>query len=237
MASTPKQFWVKVFEKQTWHVLGLAVLLGAVGWIWTMPGFSAGSYLGVSTSAWMALAIAVPIVHQVYVWLTWRLELHYKALSKLFGKRAFKAYAPAFIILLLARVVVLVPLAVSDRGSLSWDRSVLLGLVFVSTALALWVLISVLRYFSIGRALGADHFDESYRKRPLVREGVFRVIPNAMYTLGFLIVWVPGWLFASKAALLAAGFAHAYIWVHYYTLERPDMVRIYGSGSAEVDFD
>jgi hypothetical protein len=200
-----------------------------VRWVWSLPGFRVGNFLGIPTSTWIVLTIAVPIVHQVYVWATWRLELHHKTLSKLFGERAFQVYAPAFIILLIARAAVLVPLAIANQDTFQLDRRALTALTILCTLLPAWVLVSIARYFSFRRAMGADHFDESYRNTPLVRKGVFHRIPNAMYTLGFLIAWVPAWLFASKAALLAAGFAHAYIWVHYFTLERPDMKTIYGS--------
>ena len=49
-----------------------------------------------------------------------------------------------------------------------------------------------------------------------------------MYVFGFAILWVPALLFQSVAALIVAAFSHAYIWVHYYCTERPDMRRIYG---------
>jgi len=45
---------------------------------------------------------------------------------------------------------------------------------------------------------------------------------------GLLILWIPGLVFASRAALLAALFHHLYIWVHYFTTEKPDLKRIYG---------
>ena len=86
---------------------------------------------------------------------------------------------------------------------------------------------SVTRYFTYRRAVGIDHFDPSYRNEPLVRHGIFRFTPNAMYTFGLLILWVPGLLAASAAALLAALFSHVYIWVHYFCTERPDMHHIY----------
>lgn len=219
---------MRIFEKQHWHAFGLACLLGAVYRVWSLPGFGIGTFLGVPTSTWMVLAIAVPIVHQVYVWVTWRLELYRGTLTKLFGERAFQAYAPLFILLLISRIVFLVPLAIANQGTLLLDRRALTALTILCTLLPAWVLVSIVRYFSFRRAMGADHFDERYRDRPLVRKGVFQHIPNAMYTLGFLIVWTPGWFFRSRAALLAAGFAHAYIWVHYFTLERPDMKTIYG---------
>ena len=49
-----------------------------------------------------------------------------------------------------------------------------------------------------------------------------------MYTIGFFIIWIPPILAASQAGLLLAAFSHLYIWVHYYTTEKPDMDRIYG---------
>jgi hypothetical protein len=49
-----------------------------------------------------------------------------------------------------------------------------------------------------------------------------------MYTFGFLMLWVPGLLLLSQAALLAAAFNHAYIWVHYYATELPDIHYLYG---------
>ena len=61
----------------------------------------------------------------------------------------------------------------------------------------------------------------------------FRFIPNSMYTVGFFALWIPALLAGSKAALLAAAFNHAYIWVHYACTERPDMKRIYGIGTGE----
>jgi protein-S-isoprenylcysteine O-methyltransferase Ste14 len=89
------------------------------------------------------------------------------------------------------------------------------------------------RYFSYRRALGIDHFDASYRTKPFVREGIFRFTRNGMYTFGLMIVWLPGLIWASKAALLSAAFSHLYIWVHYFCTELPDMRRIYGEARAD----
>ena len=56
---------------------------------------------------------------------------------------------------------------------------------------------------------------------------------NAMYWFGLLILWLPGVLLASKAALVAALFNHLYIWVHYHCTEKPDIDRIYGTSLGE----
>ena len=50
-----------------------------------------------------------------------------------------------------------------------------------------------------------------------------------MYIYGFLILYIPGLLLLSKAALLVAIFNHIFIWAHYYFTERPDMKKIYGN--------
>jgi hypothetical protein len=86
---------------------------------------------------------------------------------------------------------------------------------------------SVKKYFTLNRALGIDHFNSSYRQIGLVRKGIFKYTSNAMYIFGVMIIWTPALIFASKAALISALFNHTYLWVHYYTLELPDMKRIY----------
>ena len=76
-----------------------------------------------------------------------------------------------------------------------------------------------------------DHFRQRYREMPLVREGAFKYSANAMYALAFLLFWGIGLLTGSRAVLAAALFQHAYIWVHMYCTEDPDMRVIYGSSS------
>jgi protein-S-isoprenylcysteine O-methyltransferase Ste14 len=87
---------------------------------------------------------------------------------------------------------------------------------------------SVGRYFGIPRALGGDHFRQEYRELPLVREGAFKYSSNAMYAFVFLVFWAIALLTGSRAALASALFQHAYIWVHFYCTEEPDMQVIYG---------
>jgi hypothetical protein len=99
---------------------------------------------------------------------------------------------------------------------------------------AIYLFYSVRRYFGFQRAFGIDHFDETYRTLPLVRNGIFRFTSNGMYVFGFFLIWVPGLWWASAAAMWVALFNHLYIWVHYHSTERPDMRRIYGAGQAAM---
>ena len=49
-----------------------------------------------------------------------------------------------------------------------------------------------------------------------------------MYGVAFLGPWGLALLLGSAGALIAAAFGHAYIWLHFYATEKPDMEFIYG---------
>ena len=217
-----------VFEKQLWHYLLLPVLLVGLVVVSSTEGFLAGDFLGVGTRAWFLLAVAVPIVHQFYVWFCWRTQLHYSLITKLFGRAGFVIYSIIFLIFLISRLTLLIFLAISNKNSLDANPMLLYGLSIVFWLLGLYVFYSIQKYFTLRRAMGVDHFDPSYRGAGLVRKGVFKYTPNAMYTVGLLFLWIPGLLFSSKAALAVACFSHIYVWIHYYCTEKPDMKRIYG---------
>lgn len=217
-----------VFEKQLWHYLLLAILLAGLYIISRADGFLADQFLGVSTGTWFYMGIAIPVVHQFYVWFCWRAQLHYSLITMLLGRSGFTYYSIIFLILMISRFVLILFLAISNKNSLNVSPMVLYGLSFISGLLTLYVLYSIARYFTFRRALGIDHFDLSYRSAEFVREGIFRFTDNAMYTFGLLILWIPGLLFSSEAALAVALFSHIYVWVHYYCTEKPDMKRIYG---------
>ena len=75
---------------------------------------------------------------------------------------------------------------------------------------------------------GGDHFRTRYRAMPLVEQGAFRYSSNAMYTFGLLILWTIALWAQSRTALAMAMFQHAYIWVHLYCTEAPDLKVLYG---------
>jgi len=173
--------------------------------------------------------VAVPILHQVYVWFAWRGQLKYSLISRIFGESGFKVYTIGFTVLFASRLIFIILLSLSNKNSITLNPVFTYSLSCVFTLLSAYLFYSVRTYFGFKRAYGNDHFDNSYRRMPFVREGIFKYTPNAMYTFGFLIIWVPGLIFYSKAALLVACFNHIYIWVHYYTTELPDIRNIYGS--------
>lgn len=213
-----------ILERQWLHAAALAVLIAALALAGGLDGAQEGRLWGLGTPAWVWLAVAIAVVHQVYVWLCWRIQLHGGWLTRALGDRAFPTYAAGFAVLGILRVVAVFLLAISNRDTLPVDLTVLR----VLAVLALYLFYSVKRYFSFKRAFGIDHFDVSYRSAPFVRKGIFRFTRNGMYTYGFLLLWVPALWYASLAALCVALFNHAYVWVHYYATELPDMKRIYG---------
>jgi len=226
MNDTPK---IKLFFEGQWlHLIATAALLAVVWALRDTPGFEAGSFLGLSTLVWAALAVADAIVHQVYVWLCWRAELHGQTLTRWFGARSFTLYAVVFSVLILLRPILLLALGWSNRGTLAIDPWLGYGVSLLLFGPAAYMMYSVVHYFSFRRAFGIDHFDPAWRGAALVRRGIFHWTPNAMYVFGFFALWIPAFLFQSVAALIIAAFSHCYIWVHYYATEKPDMRRIYG---------
>jgi len=219
----------EIFRYQQWHLISVILFIACMQ-MFVVNDYDAmsGALWGVTTRTWFYIAIAIPIVHQFYVWLIWRLELFKRTFSSLLGiSTSFKLYATVFSILFGSRLVSIIILAVSNRNSLLIDPYISYLIAAVITPLVIYLFYSVKKYFTIERAYGIDHFDKNYTE-PYVKGGIFRFTDNGMYIYGLMILYLPGLLLFSKAALIVALFNHVYIWVHYYCTERPDMEVIYG---------
>src|SRR5690625_3586668 len=174
-----------IFEKQWLHAIGLAVLLVLLMLATRLDGMKTGMLCGVSTTDWFWMAVGIAIAHQVYVWFCWRIQLHARLLSRVFGRYDFAVYATGFSILGLSRVSVVIILAISNRGTLPGGEWIYQTLALIALVPAVYLFYSVKRYFGFRRAFGIDHFDESYRDMPFVRKGIFRYTSNGMYVYGF----------------------------------------------------
>ncbi len=219
----------KIFKLQLWHILILIALLFTLYYYAkTDLTFLKGDLWGMSTISWFVFAILSPIVHQLYVLVCWRYELYYKGISELLGNSGFQSYKVGFTILILFRPLTIILLAISNTMTININPAfsyVLSGILIIP---AIYLFYSLKKYFGIDRAFGIDHFfPEKFRNEPMVNQGIFKYTSNGMYVYGFLILWIPGILLQSKAALLIASFNHIYIWVHYYFTELPDMNVIY----------
>ena len=219
-------------EKQVYHLI-TALLLGAGVWIMARGDVISGSFAGLSTGTWLALAVIFPVVHQFYVVLLWRGELYFQWLSGRFGERGFLIWGIGFMILFLTRPVIVFALGIANQGTLMIPWWLNIPLIVFSSAILIYMAYSFVKYFGVKRALGMDHFKpEAYRNKSFVRQGIFRWSSNAMYTYAFLALWLIGLIFQSKAALLAAVFNPMFIWEHYYFTELQDRQYIHRSDSS-----
>ncbi len=215
---TPPKKAPGIWVGQLLHLVCLLILLALVYVAW--------KYLGMPFPTAFWIAVAFPIVHQVFVWLAWRFELRSSAVSKTIG---FRGYVASFFPLFGGRFVSLLALAWLDRGSLKLQILPQSIITILLITLGIYAMYSVARYFGMARAAGADHFDSRYREMPPVRQGIFRFTSNGMYVYAFLLFWAIAVGFNSTAALAVVAFSHAYIWVHFFATEKPDMDFLYSS--------
>ena len=219
-----------MFEKQGWHLLFLVLLLVGVALL-VRGDVLAGQLWGFSTEAWLWIAVAIPIIHQIFVWLFWRLELHHGLITCWFGENGFLIYKIGFTILFAARPLSILLLGISNYATLTCLPALMYAIAILLLIPGIYTMYSVAHYFGMDRAYGIDHFDLSYPGKPFVKQGMFKYTDNAMYKFGFLILWSIALFTLSKAALLAVVFNHLYIWVHFYFTELPDIHHIYEQDS------
>ena len=219
---------MKIFEKQIWHLLILIVLiLGIIILTNLEKEILIGSLWNVPTKTWFIISLVIPVVHQIYVLLCWRLELHYKLLTHYLGKNAFGIYLIGFFVLFISRFISIILLSESNKNTFYLYSILKYTIVYVLSIIVIYAFYSVKKYFGFKRAAGLDHFDSSIADLPFVKKGIFKYTNNGMYNYAFLFIYLPAIISQSIAALLVAVFSHIYIWVHYYCTELPDIKKIY----------
>tara|TARA_B100000029_G_scaffold267303_1_gene263044 strand:+ start:602 stop:1279 length:678 start_codon:yes stop_codon:yes gene_type:complete len=214
------------------QILHLGSLLIAIPVLSSFVEIGKGSLLGIPLFTWFWLCISIPIAHQIYVWACWRMELRGQLITKKLGPNlGFTIYLIGFFILFGSRFLTLLFLAIADKGSISLPLAFqwIIGAPLV--IIGGYGMYSIKTYFGFQRAAGIDHFDPSYRDKPLVRQGIFRWTQNAMYVFVIQLTWIFGVLGSSKLAMIGACFQTCYIWIHYFGTEKPDMNWIYGQKS------
>jgi hypothetical protein len=85
---------LSLWSGQALHILCLAILLAATSLAW--------AYLGKPFPRLFWIAVSFPIVHQIFVWIAWRLELQSAATSKTIG---FHGYVALFFLLFGGRFI------------------------------------------------------------------------------------------------------------------------------------
>ncbi|KMQ51322.1 hypothetical protein CHISP_1805 [Chitinispirillum alkaliphilum] len=235
MSSGDNRLWYRsarsfgfFMKGQIAHLFAILILIPVV-WAFAAPVMDGGTIFGVRDTTWFWLAVGIPVFHQTLVWIVFRAQLGWAAFSKLFGHFDLFVWGVLFLPLLVLRPILIVGLALVTERTLMLSKIISISLALILIVPSLYTLWSVIRYFGLIRAMGGDHFRISFRKMPLVRQGAFKYSANAMYTFAFFLLWSVALIIGSQAALSVALFEHAYIWVHYYCTEKPDMEIIYGS--------
>jgi Phospholipid methyltransferase len=222
---------------QVQHISGLSILLVLLWNAWKQLLDSR-----YTVEFWSPVAAAMMHQFWVLVWCRFALrqqeqQQQQRGGSSLFGgggteSVAFRVYAAGFVVLICSRIILTARLAYKDRDSLQLKPLPRVVITLLLLMPSLYTVYSVHAYFGFVRAMGADHFDvKKYRSMPLVNQGIFQYTSNAMYKFGLLFLHIIAIALNSKAALCMSLFQHIYIWLHFFTTEKPDMEYIYGCSS------
>jgi len=212
------------FKHQIWHVGGTLVLF-YIGAQFASLQSNTNTFIRISALGWFMIAMSVPIIHQVYVWICWRSELCWKSITKTIG---FKSYVVFFFILIISRLSAIV-LCFVDYGSLykpDWFTWILAIIIFIP---GVYTMYSVKKYFGFLRAAGADHFDPKYRDLPFEKRGIFKWTPNAMYVFAIGIPFGFAVATGSQSMFVVSIYTYISIWLHYFCTEKEDFKVIYGN--------
>ncbi|PCH67087.1 MAG: hypothetical protein COC12_11975 [Rhodobacteraceae bacterium] len=219
--------WRDIIEGQPQQIAIFALMALGAGSLLTTTA-DAPKILFLTSYQWAVVSIALAGIHQLIVAIGFRLQLHRNWLSNRFGDRDMQVWAAIFMPLLVARPITLILIGWADTVPITGWRGLELALGLALIGVAIWGMHSVLVYFTLPRALGGDHFRDEIANMPMVNKGLFKYTANGMYGVIFLGFWGIALAFGSWNALVVALFQHAFIWVHMYCTEGPDMRRIYG---------
>ena len=210
------------FRHQIWHIGGTIVLF-YIGSQFADLKNNTNTFLGINALCWFMIAMAIPLIHQVYTWVCWRSELCWKSISNSIG---FKGYLVGFFILIISRFSAVI-LCFVDYGSLykpGWLAWTLSIIVFIPGAYTMY---SIKKYFGFTRAAGADHFYSKYRDMPFEKRGIFKWSSNSMYTFGLAIPFAFAIATGSQSMFIVAVYSYISIWLHYFCTEKEEFKIIY----------
>ena len=212
------------FRNQIWHVGGTLILF-LISFQFANLNNNTDTYLEINALSWLLIAMIVPLIHQIYVWICWRSELCWKSIS---NSIKFKGYLIIFFILIVSRFSAVV-LCFIDYGSLYKPGLITWLLSIVVFIPGVYTIYSVKKYFGFARAAGADHFDSKYRSMPFERRGIFKWSSNAMYTYGLAIPFGFAIATGSQSMFIVSVYSYISIWLHYFCTEKEDFKVIYSN--------
>ncbi|GMH41032.1 hypothetical protein BSKO_08942 [Bryopsis sp. KO-2023] len=232
--SQSTEFSVPFWTGQAPHFLGVVALAAsALALARSGDALSAERLLepliGTSGCDWFRLGLLIPILHQMMVVISWRVQLNYKSLTRAFGKQGGQVvFFTCFTAFAVARFVVTVTASIRTSGVLWKQGAAAYAAAAVVAVPFVYVLHSVFKYLGFQRLAGVDHFDpEYYRKQDVVNEGAFKHLKNPIYTLGVLGLLIPGIATGSLEGIALGLYQYLALWVLYFSIERVDMAAIY----------
>ena len=219
--------WGAVIEGQPQHI-AIAGLMGLGVVALLSEPETAPRLFGLTAVGWAKASVALAILHQLILAFVFRMQLHRNLVTRVFGENDMKVWAMIFMPLLIARPITVILTGWADSVPITGYRGAEIALGLALLVPAVVALHSTLVHFTLPRALGGDHFRDDYLAMPKVTGGVFNHTDNGMYGVAFLGLWAIALLFGSWNALALALFQHAFIWVHMYCTEAPDLRRMHG---------
>ncbi|QQE10866.1 hypothetical protein JD969_15355 [Planctomycetota bacterium] len=217
-----------LFDKQLLHfIIFITLTLCLFFSYFLIPKASQGHFLNLSTTIWLIITYLFAPLHQFYVLICWRLQLHHHTLTRTFGHLAIPLYVTIFYIIGLARLLLIIPLAISNNSTFHIPLPLNIILITTISLLAIYSTYSGFHYLGPIRLTGMDHFIQAYRYKPFIKKGMYRFTSNALYKFSGLMAIVPGLCTLSITATIFGLFTYLYVWTHFYTTEKPDMKYIY----------
>ncbi len=218
----------KLFKYQGYHLLAYIILGLFLLFICSETEESKKTIWRMTANQWVLFSWIFAGIFQAWIFIFWRLELYYGKIKKWFGNSGFPVFRAGFVLLGSLRLLPIIPISVLTGNTIEINNWISYALILITTPLILWCMYSVTFYFGINRLFGADHFYSKYREGTLEKRGIFKYLPNSIYTVMLLIFYHPGLFFHSSLGLLTALIHHIFVWVHFFCAEKPDMKEIYG---------
>lgn len=218
----------KRLEYQGYHLLAF-VFLGALQYVAILNiQLGSGRIWGHTTGEWVALSWIFAGIFQAWIAFFWRMELYGRWVTNKMGKTGFILHQAGYAVLGLIRFVLLIPICISTKNTLPITPLVSIAIIVLTTPPILWGLYSAAVHFGFTRAAGADHFIRRYREGGFEKKGLYKYVPNVMYTVVLFGLYHAGLFWFSTLGLIVAAAHHVFVWVHYFCTERPDIREIYG---------
>ena len=222
------QIWSKrVDERQGYHLFAF-VILGALQYlaIKNVP-LGSGRVWALSTTEWVMLSWIFAGLFQAWVAFFWRMELYGGWVTNKLGKTGFIIHQVGYGVLAFIRFALLIPICLSTINTLPISTAVSTTIIIVTAPPILWALYSAIVHFGFTRAAGADHFTQHSPVSGFEKRGLYKYVPNVMYTVALLGIYHAGLFWFSGPGLIVAACHHIFVWAHYFCTEKPDIREIY----------